>query len=163
MLRDEWLRDIDSCERGEGFDYGAARRVVCSYAAGLRHAWQGKPNPLSIEPGAAEDDSGESITAYLYIRDSWCDLESPVNLDGMPESELAEFIKAYGRAGKVRAARLFPERPAGYVAATGALVDYARRKRDAMTERTAGRINIALAYEAGADRVYASLPPFARW
>lgn len=162
-VRDEWLRDLDSCDRGEGFDLAAARREVCRYSAALRQIWQGKRNPMGIERSRRGDDSGESITAFLYVRDSWADMESPVNLDCMAPAEIAAFARKYRRAGRARAAELFPEKPSGYIAAARGLADYASRKHSAMLMREKGEVAIALAYESGADSVYATLAPYARW
>lgn len=66
-MRDAWLADINACERPEGFDYAAARRLVCSYAAGLRRDWQGRPNPLRLPA----DPNGEGFPVRLYVRDNW--------------------------------------------------------------------------------------------
>jgi hypothetical protein len=162
-LRDEWLADLRGADRGEGFDFAAARREVCRYAAELRREWAGKRNPMRIQPAPRGDDSGESITAYLYVRDSWCDIEAPVNLDCTSAADLAAFHRKFRNAGRTRAAELFPDRPNGFIAATRALADYASRIHSAMMVRERGETALAAAYESGADSVYASLPPYARW
>ena len=92
-----------------------------------------------------------------------------LNLDAMPHSELVEFAIAVGGGTacghpSIKAARaLFPDRPKGYVVATGDLRAYAWNKATAMQCRLRGEIETALIYEGIGDRIYDRLPDWARW
>lgn len=63
----------------------------------------------------------------------------------------------------IRAAReLFPDRPKRYVESTVSLRCYADNKATAMECRLRGDIQSALMYEGICDRIYESLPDYAR-
>jgi len=85
-----------------------------------------------------------------------------INLDGMYPDDLMAFWYRASR-GWATARELFPDRPTGYVSATRDLANYASNKATAMRLREAGNIQAAFRYETIADRIYDSLPEFARW
>ena len=66
-LQRDWLQDIESCDRPDGFDYPAARRAVRAYCSKLRDAWRGRRNPLGVEH---TPDNEESAPVLLYVRDT---------------------------------------------------------------------------------------------
>ena len=89
-----------------------------------------------------------------------------VNLDGENRDDLMEFWKWGGASGSTlhRAARaIFPDRPQGYVSATGDLRGYAANKATAIACRESGDIEAALVYESICERIYNELPEWARW
>ena len=87
-----------------------------------------------------------------------------MNLDGMFPDELMEFWAKTNRQRPIKLAReLFPEKPKGYVKAVRELGFYASNKATAMNCRERGDINTALMYEGICERIYTSLPEFARW
>jgi glycine cleavage system protein P-like pyridoxal-binding family len=83
------------------------------------------------------------------------------NLDAEEGDALMAFWARHqrGRHAKV----LFPEGGRGTVSATAALANYASNKATAISCRERGDILAAQLYEGIADRIYASLPDFARW
>ena len=84
------------------------------------------------------------------------------NLDAMTEDELGNLWMSAKRP--VRLARtLFPERPSGYVRAARDVGYYAINKSTAISCRLRGDITAAQIYETVCERIYDSLPPFARW
>jgi hypothetical protein len=64
MLREQFIDDIQACERPEGFDFEACRVAVNAAVDGIdmTRALQ------YVEPTAADDD-GDGISAYLFVRD----------------------------------------------------------------------------------------------
>ena len=58
---------------------------------------------------------------------------------------------------------LFPERPECYAQATRQLAQYAANKAEAVSCRTRGEIANALVYEGICERIFGTLPAFARW
>jgi hypothetical protein len=88
-----------------------------------------------------------------------------INLDCMDRDELEDFAtEATNGLRPVNLARtLFPHRPAGYVRATRELGHYAWNKLTAMGCRKRGDVSSALVYEEICDRIYATLPEWARW
>ena len=87
------------------------------------------------------------------------------NLDACDQAERIAFCDAFPVAGivpRTLAARLFPDKPAGYVRAAGMLRDYAWNKRVAHDCRARGDIIAAQVYEHICDRIYRRLPDFAR-
>ena len=86
------------------------------------------------------------------------------NLDALPADDVQAFAVAIGNGIRpVAAARLlFPDRPTGYVSATGDLRNYAWNKATAMRCRLRGDIQAATIYETICDRIYDALPDFAR-
>lgn len=78
------------------------------------------------------------------------------NLDCMDEDEL----RAYARTLKHAIGR---ERSRVMRRVLGKLISYARLKGEAMFEYKAGNMMMGAAVDAVCDRVYHSLPAFARW
>ena len=79
---------------------------------------------------------------------------------------LCSFGPGGGASGSTlhRAARaIFPDRPSGYVSATGTLRGYAANKATAMTCRARGDIHAAQTYETICEMLYAELPEWAKW
>lgn len=88
------------------------------------------------------------------------------NLDAMDTDELRAFANVHASVIGNRAAAalaLFPARPAGYVAATRDLGNYAWNALTARNARTMGLIDAALNYERICDTIYQQLPEWARW
>lgn len=83
------------------------------------------------------------------------------------DSESQEFLWSFwGRTNSVRpisfARQLFPTCPKGFVRATKDLGHYAGNKAMAMKLRLDGDIQTALMYESICERIYASLPTWAK-
>jgi hypothetical protein len=68
-----------------------------------------------------------------------------------------------GKSPRTIAAAIFPERPRGYVSAATSLAHYASNKATAMECRTRGDIDTARMYETICERIYSSLPEYAKW
>lgn len=83
------------------------------------------------------------------------------NLDTMDGDELMAFW--FDHQGGRNSRRLFPEGGNGTRTATADLANYASNKAAAQTSRIFGVSDDALMYEGIADRIYSSLPEFARW
>lgn len=65
-LLNEWLADIQSCDREDDFDYEAAREAVRAYyQANVHPLFDRKSNPFDLEP---RTDDGEGCNAYLFVR-----------------------------------------------------------------------------------------------
>lgn len=86
-----------------------------------------------------------------------------MNLDAMDQDELSAFHQRLSQHLITEARTLFPERPRGYIWAARTLRRYAINKRTAMKLRLDGKIGAALRYEEICDRIYETLPAFARW
>lgn len=67
-IREQWLDDLQVCERPDGFNYDAARQAIESAVKDyVRPAFRRKRwNPFSV-PRAADSDDG--CAAYLFIED----------------------------------------------------------------------------------------------
>jgi hypothetical protein len=89
--------------------------------------------------------------------------ETGINPDGMQVDDLMTFHAKSGNHPVRKARELFPDRPAGYVAATRKIRQYAAMKASAMDCRQRGEIDAARVYEAKCDSIHDSLPEFARW
>jgi hypothetical protein len=85
------------------------------------------------------------------------------NLDAMPHDELMTFWATYQRSGRKRAIELFGQKREGYTRVASDLANYASNKATAMGCRVRGDIQTALMYEGICDRIYKSLPEWARW
>lgn len=158
-LRNEWLADMQSCERPEGFDYDAARACVQAYASALRRSIDGKPNPFGLESGG-----GAYASAFLYVRDACHGLEAgPPNLDCMDAAELMEWAETFSAPDRSLAAFIFPDRPRGMIRAARQMSSYAASKARAMDARAAGRIGEAQSLEDGCAITFKAMPVFARW
>jgi hypothetical protein len=78
-LLEEWLRDIQACDRPDGFDYDAVREAVTNYyESTVRPLFRRRSNPFNLESGRTdigldEFDSDTSCTAFLFIRDNQSD------------------------------------------------------------------------------------------
>lgn len=89
-LEDQWLADIQACERSDDFDYGAADALVRAHVAErLRPLWDlskdGNPFALdSVEDIGMQEDADSACVALLYIRDN-----------GTAERHLKAVIAAY--------------------------------------------------------------------
>lgn len=85
-----------------------------------------------------------------------------LNLDSMTTDELRAFV-SYLHSEPIHAARgLFPNRPAGYVKAARILSQYAWNAIFARNYRRDGDIVGAVYCETACDRLYNSLPDFAK-
>lgn len=71
-LLEQWLSDIQSCERFDGFDYDAARAAVNEYwNANVRPLFAARQNPFNLDEGRSDigmDDGDECCNAFLFIR-----------------------------------------------------------------------------------------------
>lgn len=72
-ISEQWIRDIDSTDRGGGFDYDAAELAVRSYAeeateSGYLDALIGRARDAAGDDESAEEM--ESTTLRLYVRDN---------------------------------------------------------------------------------------------
>jgi hypothetical protein len=85
------------------------------------------------------------------------------NLDATEPDALMTFWLATSYHDRTVARFLFPERPTGYVRATGALGAYAANKATAMGCRERGDIRGAECYESICEGIYERLPEYARW
>lgn len=67
-VRAEWLGDVQSCDRFDGFDYEAAAAAVNAFCAANAGRYRGE-NPFNLElPAEAEcEGEGDSCMAFLYI------------------------------------------------------------------------------------------------
>jgi hypothetical protein len=63
QLLEDFLSDIQVCERPDNFDYQAVRTCVSEYFESVLNNRFAKPNPFHLEPGS--EDNG--CNAYLYI------------------------------------------------------------------------------------------------
>jgi len=87
------------------------------------------------------------------------------NLDDCSQEERIAFCDAFpvsGRVPRTLAARMFPDKPKGYVRAAEQLRAYAWNRRTAYECRMRGDIIAALIYERICDSIYLRLPAFAR-
>lgn len=66
---EQWLSDIQSCDRGEGFDYAEAEKTVREYyESDIRPRWTHESsNPFRLDDEPDAGDEGESCVAFLYI------------------------------------------------------------------------------------------------
>lgn len=85
------------------------------------------------------------------------------NLDAMPSDELMRFWNVWQRPTRNGAELLFDGRHKGYIRAAKDVANYASNKATAMQCRLRGDIQTALMYEGICERIYQSLPEFARW
>src|ERR1700733_1244934 len=69
-LLEQWLADVDSCERPADFHYDAAPQAGRAYyESSVRPLFDHKSNPFSLEP--TRDDIppyDQGCTAFLYVR-----------------------------------------------------------------------------------------------
>lgn len=72
----QWLDDIQSCMRPEGFDYDAAEKTVRDYwRDNVKPLWTPRgrmdgSNPFALESKPEDDDNAESCVAFLYVNDN---------------------------------------------------------------------------------------------
>jgi hypothetical protein len=86
------------------------------------------------------------------------------NLDDVSDSaELFAFWNRYQHATKANRLELFGRTGKGTVTACRAVANYASNKATAMQCRKRGHIQTALQYENIADKIYNTLPEYARW
>lgn len=90
-------------------------------------------------------------------------VNSFINPDGMAVDDLVDMLHDLNPMTEEKASGLFPKKPRGYVLAAEGLVDYIKFKLEAMAARFNGDIQLALKYEQVLDRIYDSLPKYARW
>lgn len=64
---DDWIQDMDSCARPDGFDYEAAERAVRQWAADNRPLIEAELATAEF-PTEEEADMGESVTFRLYVQ-----------------------------------------------------------------------------------------------
>lgn len=83
------------------------------------------------------------------------------NLDDA--TECAEFIAGYGHLKGARLARSLGLSGPGSIKAASDLLNYAKMKQRASTERLDGRVSSALDYERMCDAIYVRLPENLRW
>lgn len=115
-----------------------------------------------LNPPVSAESSRQSGVEYEVFRPIGCE---GINLDGFANpDDVMLFWSFTNRQRPITFARvLFPSQPKGYVRTTRDLGCYASNKATAMRERLAGRINSALMYEGICERIYDSLPEYARW
>jgi len=85
------------------------------------------------------------------------------NLDCTPFGDLEALRDAIKENASQEAYRLFPSRPRGAVRATRLYGQYATLAVEARHCRLAGKIQLALDYEARCEAIYGQLPAFAKW
>lgn len=90
-------------------------------------------------------------------------LLKPHELDEATQEELRRFWQLTHTGARSAARELFPDRPKGFCTATKDLGAYAANKVVARNLRLKGDIAQALEYEGICERIYNSLPDFARW
>lgn len=87
-----------------------------------------------------------------------------INLDdSMTADELFAFWNQHQRPTKAQRIALFGQAGKGTVVAAKSLANYAANKGTAMQCRERGTIETALQYERICDKIYATLPEFAKW
>ena len=91
-----------------------------------------------------------------------CDTNVP-NLDAMNVDELRDISNKLSRPSRKVAAELFPAKPRGYVKAAQRLSFYASNRSAAMYSRRRGNLENATMYEGICERIYKSLPAYAKW
>ena len=86
------------------------------------------------------------------------------NIDTMNKAELSLFVRrTSGIYSRNYASTIFDGKPEGYADAVKALCKYARNLAVARASRLHGDIQTALLHEGSCDRIYNSLPDYARW
>jgi ribosomal protein L40E len=85
------------------------------------------------------------------------------NLDCMSHEDLFAFAARYQYYNHAKAAELFGEEHKRQRNAYRDADNYAWNKYTAMSCRLRGDVQSALQYESICERIYAKLPPFARW
>lgn len=86
-----------------------------------------------------------------------------INLDDY-STDSADLFAFWAKHQNGRRSReLFPDRPKGSRRATADLANYAANKGTAMGCRLRGSILAAQYYESICERIYKTLPDFARW
>lgn len=85
------------------------------------------------------------------------------NLDVMSADDLLAFWNRYQHASKASRLTLFGRTGKGTVSACRAVANYASNKATAMQCRERGHIETARQCEGIADRIYNTLPDYARW
>ena len=97
-------------------------------------------------------------TAYLR------EFRDTLNLDAAPLEDLHKFAQATRGVQPISQAQaLYPDERHGAVRAVRDLHNYTWNKITAISCRERGDIETAQHYEDICDRIYAGLPPFARW
>lgn len=104
--------------------------------------------------------NGRDISHSYILAPSKLDVP---NLDSMSRMDVFKFWADNHMGNRKRAARYFPDQPAGYIKALKNLCHYASNKSAAMLCRESGDITTAQMYENICERIYNSLPPYARW
>jgi hypothetical protein len=86
-----------------------------------------------------------------------------INLDDLSvdASELVAWADLHACPGS--AELLFPDRPRGYVKVTATLVEYARTMALQMECRLNGEVVAATRHGLALQRIYRTLPRYARW
>lgn len=90
-------------------------------------------------------------------------LLQPYELDTSTPDALMAFWKVANNHPVQTGRSLFPERPERYARATRQLAQYAVNKATAVGCRLRGESASALVYEGICERIFDTLPPFARW
>lgn len=71
-LLEQWLSDIQSCDRFDGFDYRAAETAVREYwNANVRPLFAARRNPFNLDAMRSDiglDEGDEGCTAFLFVR-----------------------------------------------------------------------------------------------
>jgi len=89
--------------------------------------------------------------------------EEGENLDCIPLDDLEALRDAIKAGAAQEAYRLFPSRPRGAMRAARLYGQYATLAAEAHHCRLAGKIQLALDYEAKCEVIYGQLPGFAKW
>jgi hypothetical protein len=85
------------------------------------------------------------------------------NLDAIDRDALQAFAAKYSVATAPVAAELFPDKPRKYARVARDLAEYATLRLAALRHRELGRVAKATAIEETCDRIYNTLPAYARW
>lgn len=67
-LAEEWIRDIQSCAREDGFDYDSAYACVTAWARDPANVARVRSVCADLEPPDENEES--ELNAYLYLADS---------------------------------------------------------------------------------------------
>ncbi len=79
------------------------------------------------------------------------------------ENDIQKWLDEHQPVTTNIARQVFPHQPVGYVKTTKVLCEYAAHKITAMKFRKEGKMQAALLSEEECDRIYDSLPQFAKW
>lgn len=87
----EWLADLDSCDRGDSFNYNAAEHAICEYVAGNRLAVEAALSDIraAIRNDYERAKAAGELDEHGELGESYFDERPPLRLylnDDYPES-----------------------------------------------------------------------------